>query len=100
MTHSRRPPAPPGVPTGARLWLLRQVAAGRVRWLVERSEAWLVGDNASLVTGLFMELVQSRWARVLPSDDAEEQVLTSAETAPTAAGEDVLMEANRKARRR
>ncbi len=95
----RRAPAPPGVVTGARLFLLREVAAGRVRWLTESCEAWLIGDEAREVTPLWSELTRSGWARVVPFDMSE-PTPAAAETEATPAGEDVLMEANRKARKR
>jgi hypothetical protein len=87
------------VVTGSRLFLLRQVNEGRVRWLINASEAWLIGDDATECTGLFMELVRSGWARVIPWDMAEATPAT-AETEPTRDGEGVLIEAARKARRR
>ncbi len=87
-------PAPPGTPTRARLWLLREVYAGRVRWMVASSEALLFGgeDGPADVTGLWMELVQSRWARVVPWDSNGPDPPT-AETEPTTAGEEVLIQA-------
>jgi hypothetical protein len=93
---AKRAPAPIGVVTGARLFLLRQVLAGRVRWMTESSEALLFGDSGRPVdvTGLWMELVRSGWARVIPWDMAE-PTPPAAETKPTPAGEDVLAEANR-----
>lgn len=94
---NRRAPAPPGVVTGARIWLLRHVAAGRVRWLPEGCEAWLLAEQAAEVTGLWTELVRSGWARVVPYDMSE-PTPAAAETEMRPAGEDVLT-ANRKRKR-
>lgn len=89
-------PAPPGVVTGARLFLLRQVAEGRVRWLTAAAEAWLITENGGECTRLFMELVRSGWARVVPWDMAD-ATPAAAETEVLPAGEDVLI-ANRRKR--
>lgn len=97
MSH-KRGPAPAGVVTGARLFLLRQVHEGRVRWLTAAAEAWLLGDRGQHeVTGLWMELVRSGWARVIPWDMTE-PTPAAAETEATPAGEDVLV-ATRRAKR-
>lgn len=82
--------------TAGRLWLLREVAAGRVRWLTEQSEAWLIGDELQDVTGLWMELVRSQWVRIVPWNMAD-PTPASAETELRAAGEEVLMQARRRA---
>jgi len=96
---SGRPPAPLGVVTGARLWLLRHVAAGRVRWLTTSGEALLIGDEATEVTSLFGELVRSGWARIVPYGERDQPMPAAMATEVLPAGEDVLIEANRKRRR-
>lgn len=90
-------PAPPGVVTGARLFLLDQVRRGRVRWLINACVAmWIPEDGeAEDKTVLFMELVRSGWARVEPVDMSEHPPPADTGTELTGAGEDVLIQARR-----
>jgi hypothetical protein len=102
VSNRHRRPAPIGAMTRTRLILLEAVNAGRVRWLIRPgiAEHWPVTGEAYDATETFIELVQARWALVVPWDeDARPQPLETP-TAITSAGIDALIEARQRARQR
>lgn len=90
----RRPPAPIGVPTAARVHLLREVAAGRVIWLIPAAEALSRPRNSDPYncTARFNELVRSGWAYVEPWNAEADPPPVESECRPTAAGVALLIQ--------
>lgn len=95
-------PAQPGVVTRPRLVLLTEVQRGRVRWLIGPGSAvWrpATGDRVPVdVTELFLVLLTSGWAYVVPVDEGEVPPPLETPCATTGRGDVVLGEARRATR--
>lgn len=103
VSTQNRKPAPIGVVTRWRLFVLEAVSAGRVRWLIDPQLALYLppdGDEPAEVTETFVELIRARWAVIVPWDENEIPRPAQTTTAPTGLGVDVLIEARQRARAR